>query len=76
MTRGEYLKNMLQTVFGTYYIEFLKNDNDTVCYEKRGYFCKDCSYTDNYKKRLIDLFQNLFDERYSKISIRKNNNSA
>lgn len=75
MTRGEYLKNMLQTVFGTYYIEFLKNDNDTVCYEKRGYFCKDCSYTDNYKKRLIDLFQNLFDERYSKISIRKNNNS-
>lgn len=71
MTRGEFMSNMLEYIFGVKYIEFRKSKNSLLEYTKGGSFCKDCTYTFVYKNRLREMIQNLLDERFTEICIRK-----
>lgn len=72
MTRGEFMGDMLEYVFGVKYIEFKGDKNLSVEYIKGGSFCKDCTYTSTYEKRLKRMFQYLLDEKYTEICIIKN----
>jgi len=71
MTRVEFMSGMLEYVFGVKYIEFSKCKNTVLEYTKGGSFCKDCTYTSVYKNRLKEMFQNLLDEKFTEICIRK-----
>lgn len=71
MTRGDFMSGMLEYVFCVKYIEFSKYKNTVLEYTKGGSFCKDCTYTSVYKNRLKEMFQNLLDEKFTEICIRK-----
>ncbi len=75
MTRGEFMSDMLEYIFGVKYIEFSRSKNLLLEYTKGGSFCKDCTYTSVYKNRLREMIQNLLDERFTEICIRKDRSS-
>ncbi len=69
------MSDMLEYIFGVKYIEFSRSKNSLLEYTKGGSFCKDCTYTSVYKNRLREMIQNLLDERFTEICIRKDRSS-
>ena len=76
MTRGEFMVNMLESIFGTKYIEFDKIENSVVKYTKGGYLCKDCTYSQKYKNHFSGIFQKLLDSGCKEILIKNKYNNS
>ena len=71
MTRGEFLKEMLDKIFGSVYVEFSKIEKTEVRYTNSASYFKDCTYSDAYKKHYLNIFNHLFDDKVKTILIRK-----
>ena len=71
MTRGEFMIKMLESIFGTKYIEFQGTENSKIKYAKSGTLYKDCTYSHKYKGRFLEILQKLFDDKYKEISVEK-----
>ncbi|MBE6876345.1 MAG: hypothetical protein E7496_06435 [Ruminococcus sp.] len=76
MTRGEFMGKMLESIFGTKYIQFNRIENSVVRYTKGGDFYKDCSYSYTYKEHFLEIFQKLFDSECSEILVKERKYSA
>ena len=75
MTRGEFMIKMLESIFGTKYIEFQGIENSKIKYAKSGTLFKDCTYSYSYKGRFLEILQKLFDNKYKEISVEKIHNN-
>ena len=75
MTRGEFMIKMLESIFGTKYIEFQGTENSKIKYAKSGTLFKDCTYSYSYKGRFLEILQKLFDNKYKEISVEKIHNN-
>lgn len=73
MTRKEFLNNMIQTILGYSIIKLKKIDNDKVVYIKYGTLVKDCSYTQRYHDKVVELICYIFDKNVKKIQIETEN---
>lgn len=71
MTRGEFMVEMLESIFGTKYIEFKGTEYSKVKYAKSGTLYKDCTYSYKYKGHFLEILQKLFDDKYEEISVEK-----
>lgn len=71
MTRGEFLKEMLDKIFGSVYVEFSKIEKTEVRYTNSASYFKDCTYSDAYKKHYLNIFNHLFDNEVKTILIKK-----
>lgn len=69
MTRKEFLKEMISSIFGISAIEFKNTNEDKVYYTKGGSLLKDCTYTNKYKDRITMLVCCIFKPNIKKVEI-------
>lgn len=66
MTRKEFLNNMVKSILGYSIIEYKEKQDDRVKYTKTGTLIKDCTYTQHYHNKIVELICSIFDRKYKK----------
>lgn len=69
MTRKEFLNNMVKSILGYSIIEYKEKQDDRVKYTKTGTLIKDCTYTQHYHNKIVELICSIFDENIKSIMI-------
>ena len=69
MTRKEFLNSMVKSILGYSIIEFKEKQNDKIEYTKTGTLIKDCTYTQHYHDKVVELICFIFDNNVKKIKI-------
>ena len=69
MTRKVFLKNMVKSIFGYSIIDYKKDKQGIITYQKAGTLIKDCTYTLHYRNRIIELINPIFCEMIKTIRI-------
>lgn len=72
MTRKEFLTHMIKSLFGCISIEFKHTYEDRVEYTKTGTLIKDCTYTENYYNKVVQLICSPFEKEVKYIKIDRN----
>lgn len=73
MTRKKFLITMVKSILGYSIIEFKGKQNDKVEYKKTGTLIKDCTYTQHYHDKVVELICSIFDKNIKKIKIETEN---
>ena len=72
MTRKEFLTHMIKSLFGCISIEFRHTYEDRVEYRKTGTLIKDCTYTEKYYSKVVQLICSHFEKEVKYIKIDRN----
>ncbi len=73
MTRKEFLNIMVKSILGYSIIEFKEKKNDKIEYDKTGTLIKDCTYTQHYHKKIVELICSIFDKSLKTLKITNEN---
>lgn len=73
MTRKKFLITMVKSILGYSIIEFKEKQNDKIEYTKTGTLIKDCTYTQHYHDKVVELICFIFDNNVKKIKIETEN---